>query len=356
MATDKRTADFKSHVDGTRRLEAEALIKGLKNKLAVSVAQYKELQVAFETYKTANDYIAQLEDRFTIPKVIKPTSRSGKSESMAAAFAADWHAFETVLPEQVSGLNVYNPAICTASVHQFFKSVITFLDIHRQATVIDTLLLGFLGDLITSMIHDDQKEMNAGTPLEEALFVADLVIGGIDYLLTYSDCKKIIICTCDGNHSRITQKTQKANRSKKSLEWLMFHFIQRHYEQRKENRIQWNIAEGYHLYIDTEFGGDRTLRLHHGDQGIRYQGGVGGLAVPAQRAIKQWNIGRRADLDVFGHWHQSEFPRSYVCVGSIIGYNPYAVTIRAEAERPQQAMMIFEKKRWITGYHQLYVR
>ena len=98
------------------------------------------------------------------------------------------------------------------------------------------------------------------------------------------------------------------------------------------------------------------MRLHHGDEGIQYQGGVGGLAVPAQRVIKQWNKGRQADLDVFAHWHTSGFPGAYVSIGSLIGYSPISIGYKVEAEEPSQTFMLFEKKRFITAYHRVYVR
>jgi len=136
----------------------------------------------------------------------------------------------------------------------------------------------------------------------------------------------------------------------------MFHFIRKYFEDKGETRLKWNIAEGYHLYVPIEFGEGKILRLHHGDEGMSYQGGIGGLAVPAQRVIKQWNKGRHADLDIFGHWHISQFPGAYVSVGSLIGYGPVSITYRVEAEPPQQTFMLFEKKKFVTAYHPIYVR
>lgn len=353
---DARVESFRGEVDAKKQHAVDAAIKELRGELAVKVRDYNEMLTAFEDYKAANDYIVQMEGRFQEPKPIVPEKRSGESESLAIACAADWHAFETILPEQANHLNEYNPTIARASIESFFKTVVRWCEIHRAGTRIDTLVVAFLGDLISGMLWDDQMEMNAGTPLEESLFVAERVISGLDYLMEHSGCKRIIVDACDGNHSRLTDKKRKANRTKHSLEWLLFHFIRNHYEQQGEKRIEFNIADGYHLYHDTEFGGQRTIRLHHGDEGIRYQGGVGGLAVPAQRAIKQWNVGRKADIDIFGHWHTSEYPRTYICVGSLMGYGPVSITYRVEYEKPQQAFVLIEKKRWISAYHKIYVR
>ena len=344
------------HVDAKKQHEVDELVRGLKRDLRAKTGQYDELLDAFQDFKTAAQYMDFMDREFAEPAVIKPESRSGQSESVAVAVATDWHAFESVKPEQVNGLNEYTPDICRRSAESFFKTVCRWIEIARGGTKIDTMVMAFLGDLITSMIHEDKIEGNAGTPLEESLFVADLVIGGLDHLLKNSGCKQIHVVSCDGNHSRITIKKRKANRVKHSLEWLLFNFIQRHYEAQGEKRLKFTITPGYHLYVPFDFSGGKTIRFHHGDEGIRYMGGVGGLAVPAQRQIKIWNKGRNADLDIFGHHHTSEFPRNYIAVGSLMGYSPFSITGKYEFERPQQVLVTIEKKRWITGYHPIYVR
>ena len=76
----------------------------------------------------------------------------------------------------------------------------------------------------------------------------------------------------------------------------------------------------------------------------------------ANKTIDKWNVGRHADLDVFGHHHTSEHPRRYIAVGSIMGYSPFSLAGKYEFELPSQALVLFEKSRWETAYHKLYVR
>jgi len=88
----------------------------------------------------------------------------------------------------------------------------------------------------------------------------------------------------------------------------------------------------------------RTLRLHHG-HAIRYQGGVGGLFIPTYKAIAQWNLGRRAHLDAFGHFHQTKDGGSFLTNGSLIGYNAFALSIKADFELPRQTLILLDKTR-----------
>jgi hypothetical protein len=46
-----------------------------------------------------------------------------------------------------------------------------------------------------------------------------------------------------------------------------------------------------------------------------------------------------------GHWHQRLSTRDFVINGSIIGYNAYALSIKASFERPQQSFFLMHPKR-----------
>ena len=87
-----------------------------------------------------------------------------------------------------------------------------------------------------------------------------------------------------------------------------------------------------------------VIRFHHG-HAIRYAGGVGGITIPVNKAIGQWQKMKNADVDCFGHWHQYMPLRNFVANGSMIGHNAFATSIKADFERPQQAFFLWDKKR-----------
>lgn len=343
-------------VDAKNQLAVDQAMRRLREEAAHNKHLYQDVQAAFDLYKAEHSLLENVSADFTEPKPIVPRKASGDSESTLVAIGCDWHVYETVKPEQVNGLNEYNPTIAKAGVEAFHRGIVRWAEIHRAGTRIDTCVVAYLGDLMSGMLHEDQMEGNAGTPLEEALFVTELVVAGLDYVLAHGGFERVIVLTCDGNHSRITEKKRKANRVKHSLEWLIFRFVEQRYAERKEKRIEFHVADGIHSYLALDYAGGKTLRFSHGDEGIQYQGGVGGLSVSANRSIDKWNVGRKADLDFFGHWHTSEHPRRYVAVGSVLGYSPYALAGKFEYELPAQALVLFEKNRWETAYHRLYVR
>jgi hypothetical protein len=142
-------------------------------------------------------------------------------------------------------------------------------------------------------------------------------------------------------NSRITVKQRVATDHGNSLEWLMYLNLAEHYKG--NDRVEFVVNEGYHTYLDIY---DFTIRFHHG-QALRYQGGVGGIYIPVNKAINQWNKSKRADLDCFGHFHQMKNAGTFISNGSLIGWNSFAIRIKADFEKPKQAFFLVDKKYFV---------
>ena len=296
------------------------------------------------------DAILNVSGQDFAPVKIERKSRSPGGEATAVLVCSDWHVFERVRKEEVNGLNEYNASIAAASITATFQTALRLVEIERGAIKVPTLVLALLGDLMTGQLHPDQQETNDGTPQEEMLFLMQRIAGGIDMLLAEGGFDQIVIPCCDGNHGRATDKLRSANRVKHSNEWLLYCLLARHYAN--EPRVRFSIADGTLHYMEI-YG--RTVRLTHGES-IRYQGGVGGLTIPARKAIYEWDRARHADWTIFAHWHTSILDKMFLSNGSALGYSPYSVTIKAAFEAPSQSFALLGDKRWILSYRPIYVR
>ena len=69
-----------------------------------------------------------------------------------------------------------------------------------------------------------------------------------------------------------------------------------------------------------------------------------GITIPVNKAIAGWNKAHTVDLDVFGHYHQRFDGGSFICNGSLIGYNAYAVSIKAGYEPPSQTCFLINRQ------------
>ncbi len=304
--------------------------------------------------KEALDYRQELEvlDQFTRPIIteIKPSSkRTEHTQAAAILVASDWHVEETVDPRTISGLNEYNPEIAKKRSENFFCIGQRLIDVLARDLSINTIVLALLGDFITNSLHEDAIEGNAMPPIEAALYAQDLISSGIHFLLKNSPKRKLIIPCHSGNHARTTKKIHHAHEKGHSLEYMMYVSLAREFE--KNSNVEFRLADGYHSWIDIL--GVKT-RFHHGHN-IRYAGGVGGITIPVNKAIAQWDKAEQAKLDIFAHFHQYTDLGKWFCNGSLIGYNAFAVSIKAEYEEPQQGFLIIDEKRGRTHRAPIFV-
>jgi len=269
---------------------------------------------------------------------IEPKHGRRTSEGTAVLVASDWHMEEKVGAE-VGGLNFANIEITKARATKFFQSGLRLIRLLQQDITINTVVLALLGDFITNDIHGEENaEMNELMPNHALVIAQNALISGIEFLLQHSTVDLIVPCH-SGNHSRTTKTSRFGSENGHSLEYLMYLHLAAYF--RDEPRVTFIIPEGMHSYMRIY---DTTIRFHHG-HAVKYGGGVGGIYIPVNKAIAQWNKGRHADLDVFGHFHQLRDGGNFICNGSLIGYNAFALSIKADYEKPKQALFLMDKKR-----------
>ena len=269
---------------------------------------------------------------------IKQKGESEKSPACSITLCSDWHYEEPIKSSQVNGLNRFDTTIAKERIEKLFKVISQLIKVHQKEYQIDTHILALLGDFISGSIHDDLKEANHIQPTQAIWEVQNLIASGIEFLLETTDVNLVIPCS-SGNHGRMTEKQRTATEFGNSLEILMYRQLEKYFSNNK--RVKFIINDSYQTYIVVF---NWSCRFHHGHS-LRYSGGIGGIFIPAYKAISQWNKSRKADFDFFGHFHQLKDGGNFICNGSLIGYNAYAIKIKADYEEPKQAFIIIDKER-----------
>jgi hypothetical protein len=323
-----------------------------KDRVAVELEKLRDKRLGKdEEIKALQEYIIRLEDEKDVltkfeahtPQIIDipPKASSSKSESVATVVWSDHHCEEEILEEAVGGQNEYNLKIYDKRFINLVHGTISWFEIESVKTVIKTLVIALLGDFISGSIHEDLAESNLLLPVDAIYTAQEHLISGIKFILdnTPKDLEILIVCH-SGNHGRMTKKQRISTEAGNSLEQYMYYTIRDYFK--KEKRLKFLIGTGYHSYVQF-FGGNYVVRFHHGHQ-INYQGGVGGLTIPVNKAIAQWNKARVVDLDVFGHFHTKFDGGNFIANGSLIGYSPYAVSIKASYEKPSQTFFLINRE------------
>lgn len=331
-------------------LHATEIAKLQRDKDNQIAALKGQLAKATERFRIAE---AELEERGTIAELVKALGGDGgiphkpyrqrkpHGKATGVLCVNDIHAEERVDPKTINGLNEYTLDICDIRVRATGVNFLHLLNAQRTVSNIRDLVVWFGGDIITGNIHEELAENSPLSPIEACQWVKPRLIGLLDYLLEYADVESITVVTSWGNHGRTTAKSRIATAAKHSFEWWLYQNIADIYESRGEKRLQFKIETGYHNWLNIQ---GKQVRFHHGDW-LKYNGGVGGITIPVNKSLNEWNKAKRADYDIFGHWHQHKKDYRWCSCNCMIGYNPFAQSIKAEWSEPSQTFIVFDRDR-----------
>ena len=270
------------------------------------------------------------------------TVKSNKISATAFICMGDWHCEEEVRPSGVSYLNEYNLDVADRRMANFWNNAIRLLEISDKDTKLDGVVLVILGDMITGAIHEENADVALLKPVPAILWMQVRLVAGIKMLL--AKCAelnlKLRIVGKVGNHSRITDKIHIGSEEGYSLEWMMYKNLEMLLPE-----AEWILDPAYHTYLDL-YG--KKIRIHHGSA-IKNGGGVGGVMIAIAKANDGWNRGIKAHLNIMGHLHQQLTAFDTILVGSGIGYNRFAVFIKAKFEEAQQKYFLWTSKGIVTS-------
>jgi hypothetical protein len=307
----------------TRKLRGELTALRRKYEAALGELQEKDASIAS---LTALRGVKEKRYRSAKPKGKRP-------EATAVLVLSDWHCEERVDPETCRGLNSFSLEVADERVKQLVQRATMLIEHEMGLTGIRRVVVAALGDFITGHIHDDLVEMTQLAPLAATRWAQARLGGVIDSM---SKIAPVLVATASGNHGRTTLKPRIATENDHSFEQHMYLTMA---AQESRPNVSWQIGKGYLNLVDLD---GFKLRCSHG-HALRYGGGVGGLTIPSLKAVAAWNVAQRADLDVFGHWHQFLYvPYRFVSNASLIGHNAFADRIKAEYQPPSQTLVVID--------------
>ena len=303
-------------------------------KLKVLNKKYKE---ALKEIRAKETLLESVTCSDIVPKEINIRPNNGKDEATAFIDLSDWHVDEIVRANSVNSKNIFNQKIATKRINNLFANALKLVKIGQAENKIKDVVIVLGGDFFSGNIHEELLENTSMLPIEAVMFAQDHLVSGIKFLNDNLKVNFHIVCVV-GNHSRITKKVHHSTEYGNSLEYFMYHNIAKFFS--KSKNIDFKIAQGYHQYIKV-YG--RTIRIHHGHN-MRYGGGVGGVFIPINKAINEWNKVRYADLDIIHHFHRVVDGGNFTINGSLIGFNAFALAIKASPEPPKQLFFLWHKK------------
>ncbi len=274
---------------------------------------------------------------------IRAKKSKSKNEATAIVQWSDWHVDEVVEFETVNGMNEYNKEIAKRRAFTLFENTVKLVDSQRSAVDIDNLVIHLGGDAIGGYIHPELQQTNSMSPLQGIFYAKDLIVSGLNYLLLNGNLKNIVVVTSRGNHPRLTPKMQFSNDYSMNLETFLYLSLADYFKD--EPRISFKIEQSELSYLTIY---DKVNRFFHGHQ-VRFLGGIGGLTIPLYKALHRWNANIKSDYNFMCDKHTYSTPTPDCQVnGSLIGYNPMAVSFGFAFQPPLQSFTLLDSKRGIT--------
>jgi hypothetical protein len=283
-------------------------------------------------------------------KSIKITTRT-KYWANAILVASDWHIEENVDPSVVNWVNSYNIKEAERRSEKFFKNSLILLDsfknlwLEKRNWKKNELVLALLWDFISWYIHEELLENNDLSPNEAILKVKWMIKAWINLFL--DEWYPLIVPCNFWNHWRTSKHKKISTWYKNNYEWMMYRLLEEEYKN--EKNIKFQISNWYFNYLNIH---DRILRFHHWDW-INYFWGIWWPTIPINKAISRFNQTKKADIDIFWHFHQTLNHKNFVVNWSLIWTTPY--WMKFWYEEPSQTLFLVDKKHWKTIHTPIYV-
>lgn len=338
---------IESHVIADRDLQSQRKLKIAEERLKVESAKLKASEKEVEGLGKRVNLLSGLQG--IKPKKMGLFHKGKPGNATAILLLSDFHCEEPVDPKKVNGLNEYNMEIADASIKETFQRALMLLRHERGLVNIKDLVIWLGGDFLSGAIHPELIETSGLAPLATCRWVSQRLHDGIKFLLDNGDLDHITIVTSYGNHGRTTEKRRISTGADNSYEYHMYRVMEGAF---RDERLSWKIGEGYHNYLDVQ---GYLCRFAHGDA-LRYHGAIGGITTTVEKAIRAWNAEIHADWDFMGHFHQHRVAPHWVMNGSLIGYSPYCIEIKAEFEVPSQTFCVIDSDRGMTVAKKIFCR
>jgi len=345
---------FKARLEGARRANIQlddepdlALAAGsLEDEVRALRAHLRTMKAETLSDEFIKRKIIRLsESNIEPPSWLIDKPKKGHVTGVPTILASDWHWGEVVDANQINGVNEYNIAIAQKRAKALINISTDILKNRFAEPVYPGVVFALGGDMVSGDIHE---ELSVTNDVEIMPAVLDLWGTLIWCINTLADQFGNVFAPCvTGNHGRNTHKMRMKNRNFTSFDWLLYQFLNKHFED--DDRVKFLIPDGSDAHY-VVFG--HRYLLTHGDQFRGGDGMIGALGPiirgDHRKRSRNAQIDTEYDTLLLGHWHQLIQLQRLIVNGSLKGYDEYAYQSNFPYEPPRQALWLTHPEHGIT--------
>ena len=311
--------------------EAEQVIKRLREQ---SKIEDKILEQVTQALDKKSDVLSK-------PILSRPKIKGNKSKAHEfLLMVSDAHYGEVVNPEEALGIK-YDTEVCRKRIEYMRDVVIRLADLRQAAYPISKITLACLGDMVGGNIHEELKNTNQITMVEQAADMAHMLYNLASDMQDYFPEVEIIVKV--GNHPRTTKKPPYKQQFD-NWEYMMGQMI-KGMGQYGCPSLKVTVPKDM-VYIHDIF--DYRIAMVHG-HGVKSNSFAGipfyGLRNQreAVQALMSQTGNQRVDMFIMGHFHQYIYwsgECDIVINGAIKSGDEYGIGTRLSA--PDAAQILLE--------------
>jgi hypothetical protein len=274
--------------------------------------------------------------------------KDGKAETVILLLS-DLHFGEFVNPENLDGINSFDPAIATARLTRVFQTAASLLTTHWAGPPPARLIIGLLGDLVSGMLHFENVREDKLRPIESVRALSGILAAGIDLLLDTVECPVDVISVV-GNHGRGSMtKPEASSVAVESYDTLVSDFLEMHYRGNK--RVTFYVPPGADALMSIY--GYRFLFTHGDRMGTGGGKGFVGAELPILRGFQKVHMDYAMAGTILhhvfcGHYHTAVSAALGTANGCLPGVNEYSRANRLRPAPPAQAFITVHPHHFIT--------
>jgi len=280
------------------------------------------------------------------PRLVVPSAddiRSSRGERTVIIHLSDVQYGETVLLEEMDGLNRYDSTVAKNRLGRFFSHAADLMTTYWKGDPPAEIILCLGGDLISGNLHAELEQTNFPTVPETVREVGEHIAGGI--IMLRNEVKRPLrVYAVPGNHGRTTPKPQSKHRASSSLDLLAADFAEAVTRGAKVKDVSFYKAHSPDVYFSVY---NWHWLLNHGDTMSGKGGGTGfigqaAVIIKGHRKLvdTSWRSGRPVHFVLTADRHTSLRTTFGWANGSVVGYNDYARDLRADPEPARQDMLV----------------
>ncbi len=271
-----------------------------------------------------------------------PSVKSSSGSATAVLMLSDLHFGQVISPEQTNGKGGFNSEIALRRISATVDATIAYIEERRVNRNIDELVILLGGDIVEGELgHGTLTDMEV---TEQVLFAEEALDTAINTIINSANVDARVVCV-SGNHDRLPnfRRVPCDNRMLRSWDYLIYNQLAKHNKQ-----IPFTIAQGYIAEFDVY---KYKCLLAHGDDGISYGGGIGGISP----SLLKWDNRQKQTFNhhysYLGHWHQPTLVENRIIVnGGLPGTANYTHN-KGLFGSPSQTLSFIDSEYGLNSFH-----